>query len=503
MLKRKNMLGHRPWRTKVVRLSSCVPYVGLLIAMLMTAICALSLYQSRRDATTYTRENLRNIALIAQRDIERNFELYESSLQTLAGRLGNARIMQMPPTLRRQFLLDGLANSNTLGSILAIDPTGRVILDSEDATPHTRNLSDQIYFTAQRDHPTLGFFLSPPFHSRARRGDLCVALSLRIPAPVGKFGGVVVMIISLDYFRQLLSVLSLGPGGSASLIGKDGMMVMRVPYQASVIGKNISGASTFKRFMASAEGSFSETASLDGVRRLYWFAQMGRLPWIIMVAAAHDDIYRPWGKRAATIGALVLSLGALIVVLSYLLGGQLRRRAQIEAELQLLAETDALTGLNNRRLLDRILKAECHEAIHARTPISLLFIDLDRFKGYNDTYGHVAGDAALAAVARCIVENLRQPGDHACRYGGEEFVVVLPNATERHAYDVAERIRTEIENRNLAHALNESGCVTVSIGIVTWRPDRGDDLAALLHAADSAVYRAKARGRNRTVVFNE
>ncbi|VWB38693.1 diguanylate cyclase [Burkholderia diffusa] len=311
------------------------------------------------------------------------------------------------------------------------------------------------------------------------------------------------MIISLDYFRQLLSVLSLGPGGSASLIGKDGLMVMRVPYQTSVIGKNISGASTFKRFMASDEGSFSETASLDGVRRLYWFAQMRRLPWIIMVAAAHDDIYRPWSKRAATIGALVLLLGALIFALSYLLGVQLRRRAQVEAELHLLADTDALTGLSNRRRLDRILKAECHEAIRARTPISLLFIDLDRFKGYNDTYGHVAGDAALAAVARCIVENLRHPGDNACRYGGEEFVVVLPNATERHAYDVAERIRTAVESQNLAHALNESGRVTVSIGIVTWRPDRGDDLAALLHAADSAVYRAKARGRNRIVVFNE
>ncbi|WP_230939546.1 sensor domain-containing diguanylate cyclase [Burkholderia vietnamiensis] len=503
MFKRKHMPSRWPRRSNAFRLSSCVPYVGILIAMLMTGICALSLYQSRRDATTYTRENLRNIALIAQRDIERNFELYESSLQTLAFRLRNPKIMHMPPPTRRQFLLDGLVNSSTLGAILAIDPSGRVILDSDDTSPRTRNLSDQSYFTAQRNHPSLGFFLSPPFHSRTRHGDLSVALSLRIPAPAGKFGGVVVMIIGLDYFRQLLSVLSLGPGGSASLIGKDGLMVMRVPYQTNVIGRNISSASTFKRFMASAEGSFSETASLDGVRRLYWFTQMNRLPWIIMVAAAHDDIYGPWGMRATTVGTLVLSLGMLIVVLSFLLSVQLRRRAQAEAELQLLAETDALTGLSNRRLLDRTLKAESHEAIRARTPISLLFIDLDRFKGYNDTYGHIAGDAALAIVARCIVENLRQPGDNACRYGGEEFVVVLPNTTERHAYDVAERIRTAVENRNLAHALNESGCVTVSIGIVTWRPDRGDDLAALLHAADSAAYCAKARGRNRIVVFNE
>ncbi|WP_244100098.1 sensor domain-containing diguanylate cyclase [Burkholderia anthina] len=503
MFKRKHMSGRWSRRSNIFRLSSCVPYVGILIAMLMTGIGALSLYQSRRDATVYTSENLRNIALIAQHDIERNFELYESSLQTLAFRLSNPRIMHMPPTPRRQFLLDGLAGSNTLGAILALDASGRVILDSEAAVPRTRDLSDQIYFTAQRDRPAPGFLLSPPFHSRARHGDLCVALSLRIPAPVGKFRGVVVMIISLDYFRQLLSVLSLGPGGSASLIGKDGLMVMRVPYHASVIGRNISSASTFKRFMASTEGSFSETASLDGVRRLYWFTQMSRLPWIIMVAAAHDDIYRPWGKRAATVGTLVLSLGMLIVVLSFLLGVQLRRRAQVEAELQSLAETDALTGLSNRRLLDRTLKAASREASRARTPISLLFIDLDRFKGYNDTYGHIAGDAALAVVARCIVETLRQPADNACRYGGEEFVVVLPNTTERHAYDVAERIRTAVENRNLAHTLNESGCVTVSIGIVTWWPGGGDDLAALLHAADSAAYRAKARGRNRIVVFNE
>ncbi len=118
--------------------------------------------------------------------------------------------------------------------------------------------------------------------------------------------------------------------------------------------------------------------------------------------------------------------GAAFIALSVLLGMQLRRRMRAESELQLLARTDGLTGLNNRRSLGEILELEWRRAKRSQSVLSLLFVDIDRFKAYNDTYGHQAGDDTLAAVARCIADNIRRPADSAARYGGEEFIVVFP-----------------------------------------------------------------------------
>jgi diguanylate cyclase (GGDEF)-like protein len=125
------------------------------------------------------------------------------------------------------------------------------------------------------------------------------------------------------------------------------------------------------------------------------------------------------------------------------------------------------------------------------------FLDIDRFKAYNDTYGHQAGDDALAAVARCINGSIRRPGDTAARYGGEEFVVVLPDTPASGATEIAEKIRSAISDCGIEHAGSEFGRVTASIGVVSRMPETDDDLTAALKAADEALYNAKATGRNR------
>jgi diguanylate cyclase (GGDEF)-like protein len=249
--------------------------------------------------------------------------------------------------------------------------------------------------------------------------------------------------------------------------------------------------------MSAPEGSFSETASIDGIRRLYWFQNFPHAPLILMVAAAEQDFYAAWWRRALTIGLLMLAFGASFVGLSVLLGVQLRRRMRAESELQLLARTDGLTGLNNRRSLGEILDHEWRRAKRTRSVMSLLFVDIDRFKAYNDTYGHQAGDDALAAVARCISESIRRPADTAARYGGEEFVVVLPDTPASGASEIAERIRNAICECAIEHAGSEYGRVTASIGVVSRVPLTNDDLTAAIKAADEALYNAKATGRNR------
>jgi len=334
-----------------------------------------------------------------------------------------------------------------------------------------------------------------------RGGSPSIALSRRISKPDGSFGGIALVAIQLDYFHHLFSGLELGPHGSIALINDDGIMVMRQPYDPAVIGRDISDASTFRRFLTAPDGSFSDISTLDGVHRLYYFKHLSHLPLIIMVAAAESDVYSTWMQRTLVIGSLMAVFAVAFVALAFILASQLRRRMRAESELALLARTDGLTGLNNRRTLGEILDEEWRRARRTRSVFSLLFVDVDRFKSYNDIYGHQAGDDALAAVAKCIGEHLRRPADSAARYGGEEFLVVLPDTTSQGAAAIAEQIRTAISELRIEHMASEYGHVTASIGAAAWMPETDGDVTAVVRAADQALYDAKANGRNRVALF--
>lgn len=473
---------------------------AVVIAAFMVSLCGVVVYQSRDDALQRAHETARNLALIAERDIERNFELYSLSLQAVIDGLNDREIMTASPHVRQQALFDRSATASYLGSILVLDETGRVRLDSLSADPPPMNFGDRRYFTVQRDRPDAGLFVSDPYHSRLRAGSPSIALSRRIAGPDGSFKGVAMVAIRLDYFHELFSGLKLGPHGSIALIGSDGVMVMRQPFDPAVIGRDISHASTFRRFAATSEGWFADTSTIDGVRRLYYFKHMARLPLIVMVAEAESDIYAAWSRRALVIGSLMAVFAVAFVGLAFVLAAQLRRRMRAESELALLARTDGLTGLNNRRTLGEILDQEWRRARRTRSVFSLLFVDVDLFKAYNDIYGHQAGDDALAAVARCIGETIRRPADSAARYGGEEFLVVLPDTPPQGAAAMAEQIRVAISELHIEHAASEFGHVTASIGAAAWTPEYDGDVRAVIRAADQALYDAKATGRNKVTL---
>ncbi|RQR64855.1 diguanylate cyclase [Burkholderia sp. Bp9126] len=471
--------------------------VGTVIACALMGLCVLQLFQSRHDAFERASETSRNLGLMAERDIERNFELYDLSLQQVIHGLQRPDVMAAAPAVRRGVLFDHAMSAKFIGSMLVLDAGGNIILDSASDVPRKGNFADRKYFTIHRDNPDIGLYVSDPFASRLRGGTPSIALSRRISNPDGSFAGIALIGLNLEYFHQLFSGLSLGPQGSISLIGTAGIMVMRQPYKDGIVGRNISKAATFRRFMSAPEGVFSETASIDGVRRLYYFKHLPKLPLIVMVAEAEQDIYAAWRHRAVTIGALVATFGVAFIALSILLSGQLRRRMRAESELVLLARIDGLTGLNNRRSFGEVLDREWRRARRAHSVFSLLFVDVDRFKAYNDTYGHQAGDDALAAVARCIGESIRRPVDTAARYGGEEFVVLLPDTPQTGAAQIAERIRAAIDDLALEHAGSEHGRVTASIGLATWTPDQDGEPSAVIKEADEALYYAKLTGRNK------
>ncbi|SFB56174.1 PAS domain S-box-containing protein/diguanylate cyclase (GGDEF) domain-containing protein [Rhizobium sp. NFR07] len=180
------------------------------------------------------------------------------------------------------------------------------------------------------------------------------------------------------------------------------------------------------------------------------------------------------------------------------------KRKAVEAELEAansqllrLATTDELTGINNRRELNRLVELETRRSGREGQPLSVMLIDVDHFKAFNDIYGHVEGDRCLKEIAAAISGAIRRPADSCARYGGEEFAVLLPNTDATGASNRAEVIRRAVASLGIVHSGHQQGHVTISIGVTTAQGELGQ--SALFEAADQALYVAKAGGRDRVV----
>ncbi len=192
--------------------------------------------------------------------------------------------------------------------------------------------------------------------------------------------------------------------------------------------------------------------------------------------------------------------GNLLAVVETLRDMTEQKRAQ--TALEHLACSDGLTGVANRRSFDEKLRHEWRRERRDAQHLSLLMIDVDHFKRYNDTYGHQQGDECLRRIAGAMTEVVFRPADMVARYGGEEFGIILPVTDIEGASVVAGRIQERVAEMNIPHATSDEGRVTLSIGIATNAPADGDQAEALLLAADAALYEAKHAGRNRLARAN-
>lgn len=165
-------------------------------------------------------------------------------------------------------------------------------------------------------------------------------------------------------------------------------------------------------------------------------------------------------------------------------------------QLQVLAELDALTGVPNRRAFDEHIEAEWKRVPHAGVDLGLIMMDVDRFKDYNDKFGHVDGDVCLARIAKACSSSLKRHGDFFARYGGEEFVAIVVTRSDEDLRIVAERMRQAVSDEAMPHPTNPNGIVTISLGTARLRPSAQNTPTDLITAADEALYEAKSSGRN-------
>lgn len=472
---------------------------ALLFSLTVSAGAALSLYEMRLDALKCAKDAGANIALIIERDVARNLELYSLSVETVLERLADPEVHQVSNHIRRLVLFDGIAQARDLGSILVTDARGQVVLDSKAEPARNIHIGDRDYFQQQARIDSTAVLISKPLEARTGYGA-SITVSRRLNDAQGKFAGVVSGALRISYFNRLFSGMTLGPKGAIALFYADGTLIARRPAPPAAGAAEKRSLEALKRVIDTTDGLYLGKSVRDGIERLYTYRRIGHYPLYVAVGAATEDIYANWTSRAWAIGLLVAVFNLVTMTLAYQFAKQLEKRLAAGRRHAELAITDALTGLPNRRALDAFLDKEWKRALRERWPVSVLMIDVDAFKPYNDHYGHLGGDTALKAVARCIQAHASRSGDLAARYGGEEFCIVLPHTDLEGAIAVAEHIRQAVLALHIPHAQGPAGILSVSIGVATDTPAlSGDRAETLTQAADTQLYRAKTQGRNRTM----
>ncbi|AUZ44879.1 sensor domain-containing diguanylate cyclase [Pseudomonas orientalis] len=464
--------------------------VGIVTALLIREH-ANTLQTAKRTANTITQ--------LIDADVLRNVELYDMALEGLIAATARTDLQDLPASIRHLVLFDRSNAAPYKGDILLLDPGGEVIADSSLLTPKSGNFADRDYFQIHRGNSDIGLYISRPFMARCECEDPWrIAFSRRLSSADARFQGVAVASMRLSYFHQLFSSLNIGAGSTITLLNHQGILLAQEPLlEADMINKDLSARPNVARMLRERDGNFRSVSSVDHRGRLYSFSSVGNLPLIVAVALASDEVFAPWRRAAWLVGLATGVLCTGLLWLTWALSKELRRRHRVEQVLSELAGTDALTGLANRRTLDERLRLEWDRAQRSTEPLTVLMIDVDHFKAFNDRHGHQGGDDALRAVAQVIDSNIRRPADLAARYGGEEFAVVLPHTDAKGAWVIAERIRQSVQY--LPRMAGDDQPITVSIGMSTWHKHSRNTLEDLLFKADQALYEAKHSGRNRTM----
>lgn len=411
-------------------------------------------------------------------------------------------------------MMDHMAELPALQGLFVYDERGTWIINSAGQAFNGRNNADRAYFGHHRGSPDRGVHIGAPIIGRTS-GVWVIPVSRRLENADGSFAGVVLATIRIDFFRKIYEQIELRRDGKLTLALIDGTRLLSIPFSQTEIGAELGASPPFPELVKTLPNGGLLEVSEGGRALLYGVQRAGDYPVLIASARSKDQVLEPWRESVLAAGMAFLALAAGLAALGLYMMRQMGVRDSLERDLietktvlehvnaSLLeqSQVDPLTGLFNKRYFETAMEWEILQARREDSPLAALMIDVDHFKKYNDGYGHLAGDTTLTEVARAIRSGASRPRDVAARFGGEEFVVLLPATDLEGAALVAETIRAGLQERGLAHRDAPGGVVSVSIGVSCIAPAHAADVAAaalaLLDRADRALYDAKANGRNR------
>ncbi|GAA3847877.1 diguanylate cyclase [[Pseudomonas] carboxydohydrogena] len=463
--------------------------VSVLATLAFMTICASVLLDIRSGKEELARQSSENLAATIDADLSRNIEIYDLSLRNVVNNMLELDTQHISLPILHLILFDHAATAKYYGPIRVFDADGNLKLDSSTLHPAQENRADEEYFKVHRDNRDAGLYIGDP---SVYRNTFAVVLSRRITGYDGKFLGVVVGSLRYSYFHDLFGKLTFNPEDSVTIFRRDGVVMMRQPFDIAVIGKSLSDSGTVRHILETPSGSTKTRSEIDSIERMYVWRNSER-PLVVVVGKSLDSIYGTWWTQTLIIGGLMFVLSIFAIGTTLFLTREISRRAAAEKRLSQLATTDALTGIDNRRRFDERILDEWRRGWQ-KLPLSLLMIDADHFKAFNDLFGHQAGDQLLARIAACVAESAKRPADCAARYGGEEFVLLLPNTDLAGALKLAEEVRDRVVRLSA-----DKWATTVSVGVACLVPDMAGSPKDLIEAADKALYEAKEQGRNRCV----
>jgi diguanylate cyclase (GGDEF)-like protein len=360
--------------------------------------------------------------------------------------------------------------------------------------------SNREWCNVPKNNPEIQTYVSNMFTSNI--GELMVIQTRKFPGD--GFTGLAGIGVDLDFFSTWLEKVSVDTHGVVAISDQNLQMLARKPAKPEELGKKVNDP-LVETFIASGESykTFQEISPLDQEPRLYGIRKVEGLPFVVVVGEADRDWQATWRQRVWLSGAAIVILWSLAFYTLRFYWERLKNLDElnkVREQLESLSLTDALTELANRRCFNDVLAAECHRIRRINGSISVIMIDVDFFKNFNDTYGHLAGDGCLKQVAAVIQRNLKRPQDLAARYGGEEFCCILPETEHSGAAAIAMRIREDVEALGIPHEGSTiAGYITVSLGVATLICDESIDGETIVKLADERLYQAKKNGRNQVV----
>lgn len=483
----------------------------LLYLVILALLCtnAALVAHDRERVLGQARLGNTNLARSVSERVESSIAEVDHVLDALVFELERSTLTAAGLAAMQPILVNHVARTEQIRGLFVYDASGAWIATSVPSWTSALNNSDRPYFLHHRNSTSTAALLGPPILSRSS-GRWVLPLSRRLSDEDGNFAGVALATIELGHIRALLDRFDLGEG-AITLIAADHYMTRR-PLISEDVGK---AATAVLAVLDEGDAGGGDVVSpIDGVTRLFSFEKTRNYPVKVIVAASKREVLRGWWVTSTwqTLWMLVLCF-VLKRGNDYTRQAMRHRReaeasirkahtelAQANMSLQRMAQFDELTGLPNRRYFDRRLARAFKQAQRDQLPLSIVMIDVDEFKKYNDRYGHGEGDRCLRGVAEALQTAMRRPEDLIARYGGEEIVLLLPDTDSTGAAAVAEAARAAVRRARTVHAASAIGWVSVSLGVSTCVPGLRDQASEQLKRADDALYLAKEQGRDRVCV---
>lgn len=319
--------------------------LALLLSLGIGGLFARSIWTLRAEEWSSAERTNANLARALDQSIASTLESFDQSLQGVVAGVTDPQVMALAPTMRNKVLFDNSLRMRGFGSVVVLDLSGKIIIDSESLTPRQANFADRDYFQVFLSGAHTGLFVGGPVRARLN-GRHILPVSRAFYGPDGALAGVVVGSIRLEYFQELLAALNLGPESSLTVFRADGVVVARYPYVESVVGASRALSPNMRTIQSHRSGVFTARAVLDGVERLYAYRHVGDYPLVVNVAQSVDVVLASWHRSAWGLGGFALVLMIACVGLAWLFARELHRRQQISGQLEQV-EHDLRTILNN------------------------------------------------------------------------------------------------------------------------------------------------------------